>query len=61
MTFHLNNMSKYIKSETPRTEICKIRLTAKQKNALTRIAHNENKTITRVIVESLTQTKKIAS
>jgi len=54
-------MSKYIKAETPRTEICKIRLTAKQKNALTRIAHNENKTITRVIVESLTETKKIAS
>jgi uncharacterized protein (DUF1778 family) len=52
-------MSKYIKADAPRTEICKIRLTTKQKNALTRIATNENKTITRIIVESLTQTKKI--
>jgi uncharacterized protein (DUF1778 family) len=53
-------MSKYIKSDKTKTEICKIRLTAKQKNSLTRIANNENKTITRVILESLTESKKIA-
>jgi hypothetical protein len=52
-------MSKYTKiSDQPKTQITKIRMTESQKNALQRIAYNENKTITRIILESL-QTKGI--
>lgn len=47
-------MSKYTKtSDQPKTHITKIRMTESQKNALYRIAYNENKTITRIILESL--------
>lgn len=47
-------MSKYTKvSDQPKTQITKIRMTESQKNALQRIAFNENKTITRIILESL--------
>ena len=52
-------MSKYTKvSDQTKTQITKIRMTESQKNALQRIAYNENKTITRIILESL-QTKGI--
>lgn len=53
-------MSRYTKTETLKSEICKIRLTPKQKAALKSIAEKENKTITRIVIESLTQLKKIA-
>jgi uncharacterized protein (DUF1778 family) len=53
-------MSRYNKTESLKTEICKIRLTSKQKDALKSIAQSENKTITRIVIESLTQLKKIA-
>jgi uncharacterized protein (DUF1778 family) len=47
-------MSKYIKTtEQTKTQITKIRMTESQKNALQRIAYNENKTVTRIILESL--------
>ena len=47
-------MSKYTKiSDQPKNQITKIRMTESQKNALQRIAYNENKTITRIILESL--------
>jgi len=52
-------MSKYTKiANQPKNQITKIRMTESQKNALQRIAYNENKTITRIILESL-QTKGI--
>ena len=52
-------MSKYTKvSDQTKTQITKIRMTESQKNALQRIAYNENKTITRIILESL-ETKGI--
>jgi hypothetical protein len=53
-------MSRYTKTEALKSEICKIRLTPKQKDALKSIAQSENKTITRIVIESLTQLKKIA-
>lgn len=47
-------MSKYTKiADQPKNQITKIRMTESQKNALQRIAYNENKTITRIILESL--------
>jgi len=46
-------MSKYNKTPNPKTQTLTIRLEEKQKNALQRIAYNENKTITRVILEAV--------
>ena len=52
-------MSKYTKiANQPKNQITKIRMTESQKNALQRIAYNENKTITKIILESL-ETKGI--
>jgi hypothetical protein len=52
-------MSRYTKiADQPKNQITKIRMTESQKNALQRIAYNENKTITRIILESL-ETKGI--
>ncbi len=52
-------MSKYTKvSDQPKTHQMKIRLTESQKNALHRVSYNQNKTITRIILESLEKTIK---
>jgi uncharacterized protein (DUF1778 family) len=56
--FNKNNMSKYIKTPESKTQILKIRLDEQQKNELTRWAHNENKTITRIVLEAIKDKRK---
>jgi uncharacterized protein (DUF1778 family) len=51
-------MSKYTKTPESKTQILKIRLDEQQKNALTRWAHNENKTITRIVLEAIKDKRK---
>jgi uncharacterized protein (DUF1778 family) len=51
-------MSKYTKAQKPKTEVLKIRLDEHQKNELTRWAYNENKTITKVVLEAIKDKRK---
>jgi uncharacterized protein (DUF1778 family) len=47
-------MSKYNRNATqPKTERIVVRVTETEKNKLTRIAFNQNKTLSRVILESV--------
>jgi uncharacterized protein (DUF1778 family) len=51
-------MSKYTKSPETKSQILKIRLDESQKNALTRWAYDENKTITRIVLEAIKDQRK---
>ena len=51
-------MSKYTKATEPKNQILKIRLDEQQKNELTRWAYNENKTITKVVLEAIKDKRK---
>lgn len=51
-------MSKYNKTQETKTQILKIRLDDQQKNELTRWASNENKTISRIVLEAIKDKRK---
>lgn len=53
-----NKMSKYTKSNNTKNQILKIRLDEQQKNELTRWSYNENKTISRLVLEAIKDKRK---